>query len=282
MFHLISAIMQFLNFSAYKFITLTDRDTLREDAQRRALEAGLRGTILLAEEGINLFLAGEESLLRGWLTWLKTDARFADLAPKESWSDHQPFNRMLVRLKSEIITMRQPQLRPAGERAAHVAPRDLKRWLDQGHDDEGRAVKLLDTRNDYEVRLGTFDGALDPQLKHFSHFTETVSALDPALKAARVVTFCTGGIRCEKAAIYMKNEGFEHVTQLDGGILKYFKDVGGAHYQGDCFVFDRRVALNPQLQASGVAECFACRGVVTLEEQQDARYVPGESCPACF
>ena len=273
--------MQFLNVSAYKFITLNDRETLREDARRRASEAGLRGTILLAEEGINLFLAGEEVKLRGWLAWLKTDARFADLEPKESWSDHQPFNRMLVKLKSEIITMRQPQLRPEGQRAPAVAPTELKRWLDQGHDDQGRPVTLLDTRNDYEVRLGTFTKAIDPQLKHFSHFTDTVAALDPALKAVRVVTFCTGGIRCEKAALYMQNEGFAHVTQLDGGILKYFEEVGGAHYSGDCFVFDRRTAVNPALQETGTVSCFACRGVVTVEEQRSPGYVFGKHCPAC-
>ena len=273
--------MQFLNVSAYKFITLQERESLREDARRRALEAGLRGTILLAEEGINLFLAGEEPKLRAWLTWLKADSRFADLKPKESWSDRQPFNRLLVKLKSEIITMRQPQLRPEGRRAPHVAPLELKRWLDQGHDDDGRPVKLLDTRNDYEVRLGTFVGAIDPKLQHFSHFTKTVKALDPDLKAARVVTFCTGGIRCEKAALYMHSQGFAHVTQLDGGILKYFEETGGAHYQGDCFVFDRRVAVNATLQETGTVSCFACRGVVTVEEQRSSSYVFGKQCPAC-
>jgi UPF0176 protein len=167
------------------------------------------------------------------------------------------------------------------QRAPHVDAATLKRWLDQGHDDAGREVALLDTRNSFEVEIGSFDKALAPPLKSFGEFPAAVAALDPALRQKTVVTFCTGGIRCEKAALYMGEQGYEHVYQLDGGILRYFQDVGGAHYHGDCFVFDRRVALTPQLTAAGYAECFNCRAVVSPAQQQSADYVVGSSCPAC-
>jgi UPF0176 protein len=277
--------MHILNISAYKFIPLDDLADLRSAALGQAQSLRLKGTVLIAPEGINIFLAGLVDDVRAWLSWLQASApqheKFSNLPVKESFSDRQPFNRMLVRLKKEIITMRQPQLNPSGERAAHVSPSTLKRWLDTGHDDNGLPVRLLDTRNDYEVRLGTFEAAIDPKLKHFSHFTDTVAKLDETLKQETVVTFCTGGIRCEKAALYMRDQGFKSVYQLDGGILRYFEEVGGAHYHGDCFVFDRRVALNPKLEETGTVECFACRGVVTVEEQQLPSYVVGKSCLHC-
>jgi UPF0176 protein len=277
--------MAFLNISTYKFVVLDQLVELRAQALDQALRRSLKGTVLVAPEGINIFLAGAAEAVRGWVTWLQNEApqaeKFGDLPVKESWSETQPFNRMLVRLKKEIITMRQPQLKPDGGRAAHVSARTLKTWLDRGTDDAGRPVRLLDTRNDYEVRLGTFTQALAPPLKHFSHFTDVVESLDPAWKDETVVTFCTGGIRCEKAALYMRDKGFNNVMQLDGGILRYFEDVGSAHYSGDCFVFDRRVALTPELKASGTVECFACRGVVTVEEQQLPSYVKGNSCLHC-
>ena len=272
--------MEFLNISAYRFVELDHLAELRVHLRLACVEAGLKGTILLAPEGINLFLAGEPEKLNTWVAWLKTDARFADLHPKESWSDHQPFNRMLVKLKKEIITMHQPQVRPIGERAPAVRPVDLKRWLDAGHDDSGRAVALLDTRNGFEVSIGTFDGALDPGIKSFGRFPERVRALEDDLRNKTVVTFCTGGIRCEKAVLYMQEHGFQNVYQLDGGILKYFEEVGGAHYNGNCFVFDRRVALTPELNEAGHVECFNCRAVLSPQEQR-TDYVLGKSCVRC-
>ena len=277
--------MQVLNISAYRFVELNDLPVLRESLRAQCSAATLKGTVLLAPEGINLFLAGVPEKLRGLLDWLRSDARFADLTAKESWSDHQPFNRMLVKLKKEIITMKHPQLRPGGGRAPHVDAITLKRWLDAGHDDAGRAIALIDTRNGFEIGIGSFEGAIDPKIQSFGEFPERIDALAAsgahALKDKTVVTFCTGGIRCEKAVLYMEEKGFENVYQLDGGILKYFETVGGRHFQGDCFVFDRRVALTPALTEAGYAECFNCRSVVSPVERTSASYVVGESCPQC-
>jgi UPF0176 protein len=273
--------MDFLNISAYKFVEIASLDGLRAELRERCVAAGLKGTVLLSHEGINLFLAGVEARLREVLAWLTADPRFAGLPVKESWSAEQPFNRMLVKIKREIITMKQPMIRPLAGRAPHVDAPTLKRWLDQGHDDEGREVALLDTRNSFEVAIGSFENAIAPPLTSFGEFPERVGQLDPALKQKTVVTFCTGGIRCEKAALYMGEQGYEHVLQLDGGILKYFEEVGGAHYHGDCFVFDRRVALTPALEAAGYAECFNCRAVVSPEQLRSPHYVVGVSCPAC-
>jgi len=273
--------MQFLNISAYKFVAIAAPEPLRAELRRRCADAGLKGTVLLSPEGINLFLAGLEGGLRGVLAWLAADPRFAALPVKESWSAEQPFNRMLVKIKREIITMRKPMIRPMDQRAPHVDARTLKRWLDQGFDDAGREVALLDTRNAFEVAIGSFDRAIAPPLKSFGEFPGQVGRLDPLLRHKTVVTFCTGGIRCEKAALYMGEQGYGHVYQLDGGILGYFEQVGGAHYHGDCFVFDRRVALTPQLSAAGYAECFNCRAVVSPQQQQSPDYVLGASCPAC-
>ncbi len=272
---------QFLNISAYRFVSLDDLPALRTSLLDACIEAGLKGTILLAPEGINMFLAGEPAKLNGVIAWLKADPRFASLEPKESWSEHQPFNRMLVKLKKEIITMKQPQVVPIGVRAPAVKAADLKRWLDAGHDDSGRPVALLDTRNAFEVEIGTFENALDPGIHSFSQFTDRVADYRNQLRDKRVVTFCTGGIRCEKAVLYMQDQGFENVVQLDGGILKYFEEVGGDHYRGECFVFDRRVALNPELKEAGCVECFNCRAVVSPMEQRLASYVFGKSCPRC-
>jgi UPF0176 protein len=273
--------MHILNISAYQFVPLPDAAELRPALKEAAVAAGLKGTILLAPEGINLFLAGAPEPVRGFVAGLARDARFAALPIKESWSDHQPFNRMLVKLKKEIITMRHPTIRPAGRRAESVEPRRLKAWLDQGHDDQGRPVVLLDTRNGYEVELGSFDGALELGLKHFVDFPAAVQARREALAGKTVVSFCTGGIRCEKAALYMQELGMERVLQLDGGILRYFEEVGGAHWHGDCFVFDKRVALSPSLQETDTTQCYACRAVVTREERRSPLYVEGRQCPRC-
>jgi UPF0176 protein len=240
--------MQTLNISAYKFIGLDDLPALREVLLERAHALVLKGTILLAPEGINLFLAGGPSHVRRFVAALQADARFADLAPKESWSDEVPFKRMRVRLKKEIITMRHPQVCPEGGRAPSVSAVTLAHWLAMGHDDAGRELVLLDTRNDYEVAAGTFDRAVSYELQSFVQFPEAVAADRARYHGKTVVSFCTGGIRCEKAALHMQAIGMEHVYQLEGGVLKYFEEVGGAHWQGDCFVFDDRGAVDPQLQ----------------------------------
>ena len=241
-----------LNISTYKFVPLPDAAALREVLLERALARKLKGTILLAEEGINMFLAGPADDVRGFVAELHTDARFADIVPKESWSDTQPFKKMLVKVKGEIIRMNHPTIRPANGRAPSVAPATVKRWLDQGHDDAGRPVVTLDTRNDFEVDEGTFEGAIDWRITKFTEFPDAFRAHLDELKDKTVVSFCTGGIRCEKAAILMREEGLEHVYQLEGGILKYFEETDGSHYQGGCFVFDERRALGADLQATGL------------------------------
>ena len=273
--------MTYLNVSAYRFVALDDLAALRAELRHACTSANLKGTVLLAPEGINLFLAGLPGKLNAVLDWLKSDERFDGLTLKESWSEHQPFNRMLVKIKKEIITMGHPQIRPMAKRAPAVDAATLKRWLDAGRDDSGRAVALLDTRNGFEIDIGTFDGALAPRIKSFGEFPQALHQFDEALKDKTVVTFCTGGIRCEKAVLYMQEAGYENVYQLDGGILKYFETVGGSHFQGDCFVFDRRVALTPELKEAGYAECFNCRAVVSPAEQKSAQYVVGKSCPQC-
>jgi len=238
-----------LNISAYKFVPLPDAAALRERLHGRAVALTLKGTILLAEEGINLFLAGPGPAVREFVADLHQDPRLADLTPKESWSARQPFRKMLVKVKREIIRMNHPTIRPAEGRAPAVPAATVRRWLDQGHDDEGRPVVTLDTRNAFEVDHGSFEGAIDWRLHKFSDFPQAMLEHQAELAGKTVVSFCTGGIRCEKAAIFMQQAGLGPVYQLDGGILKYFEETGGAHFRGNCFVFDEREALGADLRA---------------------------------
>lgn len=248
--------MKILNVAAYKFVGVPDRKILQPILLEKCENLKLKGTILLADEGINFTLAGEENELREFLSYIATDElfanRFNDLELKESISDHQPFGRMVVRMPKEIITMRHPMIRPEAGRAPAVDPQTLKKWLEQGHDDDGRAVVLLDTRNNYEVQIGTFEGAIDFDIVNFSQFPEhmqnALADSENPLKEKTIVTFCTGGIRCEKAALYMNELNLPHVYQLHGGILNYFEQVGADHWKGECFVFDERVAVDPALK----------------------------------
>jgi UPF0176 protein len=242
-----------LNVSAYKFVALPDASALREPLLRQAQAAQLRGTILLAGEGINLFLAGAPDKLRAFLDTLRQDPRFADLEAKESWSRSVPFGRLLVKVKREIIRMNHPAIQPASGRAPALRAATLKRWLDQGHDDEGRPVVMLDTRNAFEVDQGSFDQALDWRLQKFSDFPAALAQHREQLQGRTVVSFCTGGIRCEKAALVMAEAGLEHIWQLEGGILKYFEEAGGAHFHGECFVFDERQSLGADLRSASEA-----------------------------
>ena len=235
--------MQFINLAGYKFVSLDGLDDLKAMLDRRCGELELKGTILLSFEGINVVLAGNEAATTDFQSFVHADPRFADLRFKRSISAYQPFDRMLVKIKKEIITLRAPGVDPAKERAPAVAPVQLKRWLD-----EGREVVLLDTRNAFEVDAGTFDNAMDLRLSSFGQFAQAADRLDPSLKDKTIVTFCTGGIRCEKAAPVLIGKGFRNVFQLDGGILKYFEECGDAHFKGRCFVFDQRVALDGNLR----------------------------------
>ncbi|MDP3849794.1 MAG: sulfurtransferase [Luteolibacter sp.] len=265
------------NISTYRFAELTALKELREELKRSCHAWELKGTILLSTEGINLFVAGAADSIDRLLARLRTIPGLEDLTPKVSLSDTQPFNRMLVRLKKEIISFGIEAVRPADYTSPKITPKELKRWLD-----EGKPVTLLDTRNDYEVKLGTFKGAIDPNIKTFRGFPDAVRNLPAELKDQPVVMFCTGGIRCEKAGPFMELLGFRSIYQLDGGILKYFEECGGDHYEGDCFVFDQRVGVDPALCESDHAVCFACLAPLDAADQEDPRYVHGKSCPHCF
>ena len=236
-----------LNISTYRFVVLDDLEALRAQIHAQAAARQLKGTVLLAEEGINFFLAGPADAVRGFVEQLKQDPRFADLTPKESWSETVPFRKMLVKVKNEIIRMDHPAIRPAHGRAPSVSPVTLRRWLEQGHDDEGREVVTLDTRNDYEVDEGAFAGTIDWRLSKFTEFPPALRQHKDEFAGKTVVSYCTGGIRCEKAAILMQDEGIENVYQLEGGILKYFEETDGKYYDGGCFVFDGRDSLGTDL-----------------------------------
>lgn len=236
-----------LNAAAYHFIHVDEPESLAADLLAWAEAGALRGTVLVAGEGVNLFLAGAGDEIAAFLDKLRQDARFAGILIKYSHSRGQPFARLKVKVKPEIIAFRRAGSTPLEGRAPTVAPGDLARWIERGCDDDGRRLVLLDTRNREEVAHGTFAGALTLPI---DNFTELPAALAPhrdALADATVVSFCTGGIRCEKAALWLRADGMDNVVQLDGGILGYFEQVGGAGYDGRCFVFDDRVALDPEL-----------------------------------
>ncbi|MDP3170418.1 MAG: sulfurtransferase, partial [Polaromonas sp.] len=202
--------------------------------------------------------AGGSSDIHDFLAWLRGDARFADLEVKQSWSTAQPFRKLLVKIKPEIIRMDHPAIRPTAGRAPSVDTATLKRWLDAGRDDKGRPVVTLDTRNDFEADVGTFRGAIDWRITKFTEFPQALLTHRHELQGKTVVSFCTGGIRCEKAAIFMREAGIDNVFQLDGGILKYFEDEGHAHFDGECFVFDERravdAALAPQVDVGALSD----------------------------
>jgi UPF0176 protein len=237
-----------LNISAYQFNQMTNLPVWRETIRHQAQQRGLKGTVLLAEEGINLFLAGFEADVRGFLAWLMGHAQWAELPCKESWSAAVPFAKLLVKIKPEIIRMNHPTIAPQVQRAPAVSATTLARWLDAGQDDAGRELVMLDARNAFEVDLGRFTGAHDWRISKFSEFPAAFEQHRAALQGKTVVSYCTGGIRCEKAALYMAEAGVENVLQLDGGILKYFEDTGGKHFEGSCFVFDDRTALTETLE----------------------------------
>ena len=272
-----SAAAVITNIAAYKFARLAELKPLRERLASQCKAWGLKGTILLSTEGINLFVAGAAEQVDLLLVELRSIPGLEALEVKVSESADQPFNRMLVRIKKEIIAFGVEGIDPAAYTSPRLSAQELKQWLD-----EGRPVTLLDTRNDYEVKLGTFKGALAVGVDHFRQFPEAVRRLPEALKSQPVVTFCTGGIRCEKAAPFLEREGFQHIYQLDGGILRYFEECGGEHYEGECFVFDQRVGVDPGLAETESTQCFACQTPLSAEDQEDPRYVEGVSCPWCF
>ncbi len=232
-----------VNVAAYRFVELDRLSELRVELFDLCHAADLRGTILLSPEGINVFAAGSRQSVDVLLARLRQIPGPADLDVKESFSRERPFRRMRIKIKREIIAFGVEGIAPGKYTSRRISPQELKQWLD-----EGRPVTLLDTRNNEEIQAGTFQNALTLGIDDFRSFPTAVNNLPEKLKRQPVVTFCTGGIRCEKAAPYLEREGFQDVYQLDGGILRYFELIGGAHFEGDCFVFDERVAVDPAMQ----------------------------------
>ena len=262
----------------YKFVTLEDYIAMREPLLDCCVTAGVKGTLLLAEEGINGTIAGTREGIDAVMTYLRNDARLADLEHKESFDDHMPFYRMKVKLKKEIVTMGVDGIDPNQTVGTYVKPEDWNALIDDPE------VLLIDTRNDYEYGIGSFRGAVDPHTTTFREFPGWVREnLDPA-KQKKVAMFCTGGIRCEKASAFMLKEGFEEVYHLQGGVLKYLEEVPEAEsaWEGECFVFDNRVAVNQQLEKGQYDQCYGCRHPITEDDKRSPHYVKGVCCPRCF
>tara|TARA_B100000214_G_scaffold334683_1_gene277518 strand:- start:104 stop:952 length:849 start_codon:yes stop_codon:yes gene_type:complete len=267
---------EIVNIAGYRFVDLNDRDELRQPFRDITSELGLKGTILLSHNGINFFLAGTQSSIDKYISYLDDDERFKDMSLHFSYSDYQPFKRMLVRLKKEIISLGIDEIRPADYTGKFIEPIEFKKWLD-----EGRDITILDTRNDYELRVGTFENAIDLDIKTFRDFPKASQNLKQN-KSTPVVMFCTGGIRCEKASVVLEKQGWENVYQIKGGVLGYFKETGGAHWNGDCFVFDQRVALDTNLEETETVNCYKCRQPLSIIEQESEEYVLDVSCPYCI
>ena len=267
---------QILNIAGYRFVDLHDRDELRDPFMERCTSLELRGTILLSPNGINFFLAGSEESVSEFIEYLESDKRFSGIPIKFSRSDYQPFRRMLVKRKNEIISLGMPEIKPSEFTGAYIKPIEFKNLMDEGED-----LLVLDTRNDYETRIGSFEGALELGISSFRDFPNAIESLPEEYKSKTVVMYCTGGIRCEKASVVMLNAGFEDVKQLEGGILGYFEECGGSYWEGDCFVFDQRVAIDSDLTETDIQMCFKCREPLSLDEQKSEYYVIGENCPYC-
>ena len=265
-----------VNIAGYRFVDLDDRDELREPFLNRCEELDLKGTILLSSNGINFSLSGSQESVDRYLEFLESDERFIGIPLKVTYNDYQPFRRMLVRLKKEIISLGMDDIRPVEFTGPNIKPNEFQEMLDNEEE-----VIVLDTRNDYEVRVGTFKNAIDLKIPSFRDFPEAVSNLPEEYKKKPIVMFCTGGIRCEKASAVMLKSGFENVKQLEGGILDYFKDTDASHWDGDCFVFDDRVAIDKGLNETDYVMCYSCREPLTKEEVRSPNYKVDDYCPYC-
>lgn len=262
----------------YKFVSLPDYESLREPLLETLKAHDIKGTLLLAEEGINGTVSGTRESIDALLAWLKADDRFAELDHKESYSDTHPFYRTKVKLKREIVTIGVPDVDPNQRVGTYVEPQE---WNAIISDPE---VLVIDTRNDYEVEIGSFEGAVDPRTRSFREFPEYVRKHYDPTRHKKVAMFCTGGIRCEKASSYMLNEGFEEVYHLKGGILNYLEKVpeNESLWRGECFVFDNRVTVRHDLSEGEFDQCHACRRPISVEDRQSEHYSPGVSCPHCW
>lgn len=269
---------QFVIAAMYKFVRLPDFESIQPKLLEFCRELQIKGTLLLAEEGINGTIAGTRQAIDAVLRYLKSDERLYDLEYKESLSDELPFHRMKVKLKKEIVTMGQPNIEPIDTQEVRVDPQDWNALINNPD------VLVIDTRNDYEYQIGSFKNAISPNTTNFREFPDYVKQeLDPD-KNKKVAMFCTGGIRCEKACAYMKEQGFDEVYQLNGGILKYLEEVSEDEslWEGECFVFDSRVSVDHKLAEGSYDQCFACRRPISKEEMKLKTYIEGVSCLRCI
>ena len=266
----------------YKFLAL-DPISLRSQLLSACQTLGLRGTIILAPEGINATLSGEPDHLDQFLTDFRREGRFADLAIKYSFTDRTPFDRLKVKIKSEIVTLGRPDINPADQSGIYVTPQDWNALIKAEPD-----LVMIDTRKSFEISTGSFEGAVDPKISSFRQFPAYVEThLDPQ-RHKKIAMFCTGGIRCEKASAYLLNQGFETVYHLQGGILKYLEEVPSEDslWQGECFVFDQRTAVQPNGKDGRIADgsfitCLACGDPLSPEDQASPQYHMGLTCPHC-
>ena len=266
-----------VNIAGYKFQPLEDAADLISLYQNKCDELKLKGTMLISKNGINFSLAGTNQAIDKIIFFLEQDIRFLNIPLKVTYSKEQPFRKMKVRLKKEIISLGRKDINPLKLSGEKISPRDLKQLLDSKEE-----VLVLDTRNEYETRVGKFENAIDLNLDTFRHFPNAIKSLPEEYKDKQIVMYCTGGIRCEKASAVMMKAGFTNVKQLEGGVLDYFKETGGAYWEGDCFVFDERVALDTELNETDYIYCFICREPLSAEEKASPDFKINEYCPYCI
>jgi|TARA_B100002051_G_C16590736_1_gene562688 UPF0176 protein len=266
-----------VNITGYKFEPLVDPVDLVSVYQQKCDELELKGTMLISKNGINFSLAGTQQATETIITFLEEDNRFLNIPLKITYSKTQPFRRMKVRLKKEIISLGRKDINPKKLTGETISPQDLKNLLDNKED-----VLILDTRNEYETRVGKFENAIDLNLDTFRDFPKAIESLPEDYKDKQIVMYCTGGIRCEKASAVMIKAGFADVKQLEGGVLDYFKETGGAYWEGDCFVFDERVALDTELNETEYIYCYICREPLSAEEKASPNFKLNEYCPYCI
>ncbi len=266
-----------VNIAGYKFQPLDDAADLISLYQNKCDELKLKGTMLISKNGINFSLAGTKQAIDKIIFFLERDIRFLNIPLKVTYSKEQPFRKMKVRLKKEIISLGRKDINPLKLSGKKISPRDLKQLFDSKEE-----FLVLDTRNEYETRVGKFENAIDLNLDTFRHFPNAIKSLPEEYKDKQIVMYCTGGIRCEKASAVMMKAGFTDVKQLEGGVLDYFKETGGAYWEGDCFVFDERVALDTELNETDYIYCFICREPLSAEEKASLDFKINEYCPYCI
>ena len=265
-----------LNIAGYKFEPLSDIDSLVREFQSVCDDLELKGSVYLSPNGINFSLAGSEEAIDQYLLFMEQDRRFLDIPLKKTYSETQPFRRMKVRPKKEIISLGRDDINPRELTGEYVTPKELFAMYENNED-----VIVLDTRNEYETRVGLFENAVDLQLDTFRDFPDAIEQLPEEYKDKQIVMYCTGGIRCEKASAVMLKAGFSDVKQLEGGVLDYFKETGGKYWNGDCFVFDERVALDTDLNETEYIYCYICREPLSAEEKASPDFKINEYCPFC-